>query len=70
MMDTIVYIKCKHDQRNNTSFNNNRLCAEYEKIAEKALMTPTNTEHLMELKVSIFIIHFYKALPDNSLHRL
>ncbi|RDD45105.1 Dynein heavy chain 7, axonemal, partial [Trichoplax sp. H2] len=29
---------------------NKKLCAEYEKIAEKALMSPTNTEHLMELK--------------------
>ena len=29
-----------------------RLCEEYEKIAEKALTSPANTEHLMELKVS------------------
>ena len=28
-----------------------RLCDEYEKIAEKALTSPANTEHLMELKV-------------------
>ena len=29
-----------------------RLCDEYEKIAEKALTSPANTEHLMELMVS------------------
>lgn len=29
-----------------------RLSEEYEKIAEKALTSPANTEHLMELKVS------------------
>ncbi|KXJ28065.1 dynein heavy chain 7, axonemal [Exaiptasia diaphana] len=29
---------------------NKKLCEEYEKIAEKALTSPANTEHLMELK--------------------
>lgn len=31
----------------------NRLCDDYEQIAEKALTTPSNTEHLMELKAYI-----------------
>lgn len=30
-----------------------RLCDDYEQIAEKALTTPSNTEHLMELKAYI-----------------
>lgn len=34
-----------------------RLCEEYEKIAEKALTSPANTEHLMELKVCKLILH-------------
>lgn len=32
---------------------NKELCDEYEAIAEKALTTPSNTEHLMELKAFI-----------------
>lgn len=36
------------------TFNFTRLCEEYEKIAEKALTSPANTEHLMELKVTNF----------------
>lgn len=32
---------------------NKQLCDEYELIAEKALTTPSNTEHLMELKTYI-----------------
>ena len=35
-----------------------RLCEEYEKIAEKALTSPANTEHLMELKVRIWCFLF------------
>ena len=37
-----------------------RLCEEYEKIAEKALTSPANTEHLMELKV-------WKLIPHTNL---
>nr|XP_022323965.1 dynein heavy chain 7, axonemal-like isoform X6 [Crassostrea virginica] len=32
---------------------NKKLCDDYEQIAEKALTTPSNTEHLMELKAYI-----------------
>lgn len=35
-----------------------RLCDEYEKIAEKALTSPANTEHMMELMVSC--VHLWK----------
>lgn len=49
----MYFVVCRFCNWDSTILLCCRLCEEYEKIAEKALTSPANTEHLMELKVQL-----------------